>query len=157
MNNDDHIADTSYEALAMLRIFLYGDLIHWLPPSVIEELGGHGDEAVVAATNAVVEVLFDELVIENQEAVDAFVERWSGKGASKSDATWLGEAWHVGFVETAITFDLRLVRGVNGEVEGLRVMTPRQYWHELDVPSGAQPRVVPAFGHPLYGIESWRV
>jgi hypothetical protein len=116
------------ESLAMLRIFLYGDQVNWIPPAVVAELGGHGSAAVRAATDAALAVTFIELEIRDQQVIDEFVGRWTGRGASRSDATWLGEAWHVGYVTTAITFDLRLVRGVGGEVDGMMVRTPSDYW-----------------------------
>lgn len=145
------------EALAMLQSFLYGNTEFWIPHSVTTELQNHGDPDLVERTARDLDVLFLPLEVTDEDEVDSFVARWCGRGASEADARWLGEVWHVGRMDAAVTFDLKLIRGLGEEIEGLRLFTPRQFWEWLEIPAGAAPRKEPAPGHPLTQIDGWRI
>ena len=144
------------EALAMLRTLFYADVVPWLPRTVVNELKSHGSELVVADTEDLIDVQLLELPIKDPGEVEKLVERWQGKVASAQDSRWLAEVRHVGYVDVAVTFDTRLIRGVSGSVEGLTVCSPSSLWAELAIPRGETPRKTPAMGHPLYGVEDWR-
>ncbi len=140
----------------MLWTLLYEDVVPWLPRTVVNEWKSHGNEDVVAATEDLIDVQLLELPIEDPGEVEKLVERWQGKIASAQDSRWLAEVRHVGYVDVALTFDTRLIRGVSGSVDGLTVCAPSSLWAELAIPRGATPRKTPAFGHPLYAVEDWR-
>jgi hypothetical protein len=143
------------QSLAMLRVLLYGDIVAWLPRSVIEELRAHGDIDVVANTEQLLAVQLLDLPVEDPDAVEALAGQWEGKIASANDARWLAEATHVNHIDLVVTFDQKLIRGTSGEVLGKPVMAPLDLWSQLAVPKGANPRRTPAPGHPLYGSSEW--
>ncbi|MBA2724993.1 MAG: hypothetical protein H0U53_03290 [Actinobacteria bacterium] len=143
------------QSLAMLRLFLYGDVLFLIAPAVRQELRSHGNPEVAADSVKLLDVLFEELG--HQSSLDDFIATWAGRGASAKDAVWLGEVVLSGRADGIVTFDTKLIRGIGGQIEGIPVRTPVEQWIELDIQPSANLRALPGFGHPLLAIDDWRL
>jgi len=145
------------EKVAAFRIFLYIDAIA-VGPTVNSEIEETEDREFRHKLTDLRDNLLVELVNIDATEVEKraqFLSQFHKGERNWRDCLVVGEA-EIGGLEVLLTFDNDLKKRLNGRTGSLRIMTPSEYWSQMNIPRGQRPRWSPGRTNPLYRATWWR-
>lgn len=140
------------ERKAAFRLLLYLPCIY-LVPTISEEIENIPDLNLRKQHTEVRDILFDEVLNLNNEAVNDLAVTYYDLHKSRKDCRLVAEA-KLGCLDVLLTFDQDLIKHLSGYTDQLMLTTPSAYWGGLD--HSRPPKWVPHPAHPLYNAGWWK-
>ncbi len=141
------------EAVAAVRIYHYLTDIS-VTPTVSAEI----DERAVQPDFNWRSYHFHE-VSGNDESyrgcVTGMAQRYMDYHSDPRDCTLVAEV-ECALLETLLTLNDDLIRGLGTQAEKARILRPSEYWRHAEVARGATPRITPHHTNPLGAATWWR-
>jgi len=144
------------EKVAAFRLFLYIDAIA-VGQTVSREIEKTRNPEFRPKLTGLRDNLLVELV--NIDATDVekrarFLSQFHKGKRNWRDCLVVGET-EIGGLEVLLTFDNDLKKRLKGRTGSLRIMTPSEYWSQMNIPRGQRPRWSPAKDNPLCHATWW--
>jgi predicted nucleic acid-binding protein len=99
------------------------------------------------------DILLDDLFVGDQSAVDARASEYFSIHRKDNDCHILAEA-EIGDAEVLLTYDQRMLKRLRNKTKSINLLSPTEYWAQLNVPVGSRPYTSPSESNPLTK-ESW--
>lgn len=146
--------DLEAECVALVRIYLYGiDDTLWITPTVRTELEAIRDAQRRTLHASWASTIFGVFPLNDLDRVEVRAARLA-QFHDANDARIVAEAEDIG-LRVLLTRDRDLVTNL-GDHTAVHLRMPSEYWAELSIPVGAEPRRVPAKENPLAAQSWWR-
>lgn len=144
------------EKVAAFRIFLYIDAIA-VGTTVSREIENTRSLGIRHHLTSLRDNLLVELVNTDAREIEKQARLFGQfhKGTKNwRDCLVVAEAV-IGGLKVFLTFDCDLSKRLDGRTGPLCLMTPSDYWEQMNVPHGQRPRWSPAKTNPLYHATWW--
>jgi hypothetical protein len=152
--------DVARECVAALRVFLYateyGNLV--LLPTVVEEYQQIADAQLRRLHEIRRAVYFVSRPVDPQKvkALAGYYFGFHGRtDRERMDCRIVAEA-ELTRVDTLLTFDSDLIKDLKGRTDFVSLVSPSEFWTQINVSPGTPPKLMPSPGHPLNDVDWWK-
>jgi len=143
------------QKIALARIFFYTYETFFTTPTVKAECDRISDPVRRAKHESWILTHFGTLPVHvPPDAIDRRAQYFHQFHPKQRDCMILAEA-EATQLAILLSFDFNFVDRLAGK-SAVRLIKPLDYWTELDIPKGAQPKKVPHPTNPLVAYEWWR-
>lgn len=144
------------QRVAALRIFLYHDLITVMP-TVAEEVRAVSNPKRKELHDMFLKVHFVQHPIDPKkvDSLARYYQRFHGGPKDEKDCRIVAEA-ELTRMDYLLTWDGSLWKHLQRRTGYLKIVSPAQFWEELNLPRGRKPRLEPAPSNPLASVPWWR-
>ncbi len=148
-------ADLAAEKVAVLRIYFYTGEPYYVVPMVEKEYKDIVKRIKRTNHEEVHAVLMLDFVHEIEENdIKQRADFYFRFHPYAMDCRILAEA-ELGGIEILLTFDSKLINRLKQNTKRIKLMRPSEFWHSLNMPSGARPVVAPHRTNPLSRKTWW--
>lgn len=143
------------EKAALFRAYLYSEATLFVTPTVKAECRRIRNQPRRESHQSFLNVLFGEWPVSNTEAVERRVKELEKYHPKKNDCYIFAEAENVG-MRTLLSYDDDFLNRLSGKSVTLQLLKPSEFWAQLAVPKGTEPKKVPHETNPLSNQAWWR-
>ena len=143
------VGSEAEEKVALLRLYLYRNQILYITPTVRSEYEKMKEGAKKRFHTEIDGILLDEIVVSDQQAVDARASEYN----KDNDCHILAEA-EIGDAEVLLTYDQPMLKRLRNNTKTIKLCSPTEYWRQINIPLGSRPVTRPSDSNPL-ARESW--
>ncbi len=142
------------ERVAMIRTYLYTDVLFWVGPEVEKEYERIRDQNRHLLHFQTVAVLLAEGGVDSSFAIDARARELEAFHSGVSDCRVVAESEARGCA-ILLTCDDALATRLASRAK-LQILRPTAFWLQLDVSPGTPIKRTPSRSNPLSGVDWWR-
>jgi len=156
MNGKKPVGNEADEKIALLRVYLYSDVILYVSPTVRAEFKKIKDEKKRSSHQEIADNLLEDILLSDHSLINARTKEYnkfhSGK-TNEKDCKILAES-EIGGCNLILTYDQDFYKKLHDKTHSIRMMKPSDFWDSLGIPQNSKPVIEPHSTNPL-SKETW--